>query len=155
MIIIDLWLFLWLSLVAGKHITYSIFGENINYFKLLCKRKKKIFTDGVHFLSLWDVAAGTVINILLINDVLLHPFASHLLLIGTFLMTRWTAMCSLTHTVTRSSLSPPLWLRSRAICALEFTCWCDKRDAMIYHWGRVNTRAALDVSGPEWMSSIL
>lgn len=45
--------------------------------------------DGVHCLSLWDSAAGSVINILLINDVLLHPPASHLLLIGIILLTRW------------------------------------------------------------------
>lgn len=74
--------------------------------------------DGMHCLSLWDTAAGSVINILLINDVLLHPPASHLLLIGIILLTQWTTICSLTCAVTCRSLSPPHRLRSRAICAL-------------------------------------
>lgn len=77
--------------------------------------------EGVHCLSLWDVAAGGAINILLINDVLLHPPASHLLLIGIIPMTLWTAMGSLMHMVTRSSLLPPLRLSRLAICA-QFTC---------------------------------
>lgn len=68
---------------------------------------QKVFMDDMHCLPFCEIAAGNVINILLINDVLLHPSASHLLLIGIIFMTRWTTVCSFTHTVTRSSLSPP------------------------------------------------
>lgn len=78
---------------------------------------RKVFMDDMHCLPFCEIAAGNVINILLINDVLLPPSASHLLLIRIIFMTRWTTICSFTHTVTHSSLSPPL-IRIHAIFAL-------------------------------------